>query len=81
MTIRRRSAWWLRELPQQSLHRIGGKLYNLAQVQDLSEGQERLWSMVLSELEYRARKITPADRCTCLLCCAPFEEPPFDLPG
>ena len=62
-------------MTQQSLHRIGGKLYNLSQVEDLSEAQEHLWSMVVSELEYRARKVTPADRCTCLLCCNPFGDP------
>lgn len=69
---RRRSAWWLRELPRETLHRIGGRLYNEAQLHDLSKGQEALWAMVVSELEYRNRRITPADRCTCLLCFEPY---------
>ena len=62
----------MRELPKQTLHRIGGKLYNKSRTEELSAGEEHLWDAVCSELEYRNRRITPADRFMCLLCCDPF---------
>lgn len=81
MAIRRRSTWWVRELSSQTLHRIGGKLYNEAKEGDLSDSQEALWTWVVAELEYRARRITPADRCTCLLCHTPTMAPDGQFEG
>jgi hypothetical protein len=53
---------------------MGGRLYNESQQRELTAGEEKLWVWIVSELEYRARRITPADRCTCLLCCGPFPD-------
>jgi hypothetical protein len=73
-SIRRRSPWWVREMKSQALHRLGGRLYNDSQMQELTPNQEWLWSCVVSELEYRQRRQPPPDRCACLLCCAPFPD-------
>lgn len=76
MPIRRCSPAWVREMNSQSLHRLGGKLLNDYRYGDLTERQDALWQAVVSELAYRQRRRVALDRCTCLLCCDPFEEGP-----
>lgn len=59
-------------MSSEALHRLGGKLVNDARFVGLSARQEALWACVVSEMEYRNRRRVVRDRCTCLICMAPF---------
>lgn len=71
--MRRRSPGWIRQSATLHLHRLGGKLLNDQRSSDWSDGQERLWLCLVSELEYRNRRRAPGQRCTCQLCWGPFD--------
>ncbi len=70
--LRRRSPLWVREMPGNSLHGLALRLMSDSTRQDLTDGQEWLWSAVISELEYRHRAARPEARCACELCIPPF---------
>lgn len=71
--FRRRSAWWMREMSSQSLHRTAGRLYNKLRTDGVSAAEDATLDGLLSELEHRRRRAAcPADQCTCMFCCGPF---------
>lgn len=53
MMRRRKSPIWCRELDSRSLHGIAGKLQRKGMAEGLSEREEWLWAVVISELEWR----------------------------
>lgn len=70
---RRRSPRWVRDLDSDTLHAIATRFLSLQTTADLSERQEWLWTALISELEYRRARTSPAWRkCNCALCVAPF---------
>jgi len=74
LATRRRSPWWVREMTSLSLHRLAGKLYNEFRTDGITAEQSKLLDAVISELEYRQRRLCAPDRCTCMFCCSPFPE-------
>lgn len=64
----------MRAYDQASLHGLALRLMRLGCTQDLSQGQEWLWSACISELEYRWRRAPVRERCSCQLCLPPFPE-------
>jgi hypothetical protein len=72
--LRRRSPLWVRQMPGNSLHGLALRLMTESTRHDLSDGQEWLWSAVISELEWRNRQRAPLERCSCELCVQPFPD-------
>ena len=73
---RRRSPQWIRTTGQGALHGIALRLMDADRTRGMTEGQEWLWSAVISELEFRFRHPSREwGRCACYLCCAPFPDP------
>jgi hypothetical protein len=47
---------------------------------EMSQGQEFLWNLCVAELEQRRREEPhPLRRCSCELCCSPFDDPELPL--
>lgn len=70
---RRRSPGWVRAMPSRPIHGILGKFQRSRTSEDLSEPQEWLWDVLISELEYRHRRTRPVSaRCCCDFCLPPF---------
>lgn len=73
---RRTAPYWVRQLPDQSLHGLTGKLARIeaAQGDPFSERQDWLLSACIAELEWRAwhDRIHGIGSCTCQWCCGPF---------
>lgn len=70
---RRRSPWWIRELPRQKVHAIAAHLDALWRSDGISDAQAHLLDGCISELDYRNRRAASGDRCTCRICFGPFD--------
>lgn len=70
--VRRRSPLWVRAMDSDTLHGIAGRFARQIREEDITRGQWRLWSAVLSELEYRRRSAPSVwDACSCWFCLPP----------
>lgn len=64
---------WVRSSTSENLHAILGAFARARQVADLTERQEKLWDVVVKELERRKRS-RAYPNCSCWMCSPPQEE-------
>ncbi len=75
---RRTAPYWVRRLPDQSLHGLAGKLHRLETTEGdpFTDRQDWLLTACIHELEWRAAmdRVNGIDSCACKWCCSPFPD-------
>lgn len=75
---RRTAPYWVRQLPDQSLHGLTGKLARIAQNPDLNYSERQSWlaGQCFEELEWRAwnDRRNGIRSCVCEHCCSPWQD-------
>lgn len=71
---RRRSPSWVRQWTSPALHAVAGKMNRMRTSADLTAAQEWLYDAIVNELEYRRRRQPFLEKCSCWLCCPPFDD-------